>query len=251
MELSYIQFDERLDAVQFAELRAPKSVQKRFRNNFLLSWLYHELSVEGVVLHQSDLERAMAGRDGRDYCDGELLKAIRRYREALRRLSAAAAQREPVSRSLIFEYQAVLSGRQGRNAVRSEDGPTEQYKHSVLPADEIDDALRALVADVREQSERLHPIELAVQTHYRFVKIWPFEEHSAAVARLVANQILYSNGYPPAILCAHDRQRYYHALHYDMTRLHDLVMESLRGQIELRERLFRKRRESVVVRAAL
>lgn len=251
MELSYIRFDERLDAVQFAELRASTDLQRTFRRRFLLSWLYHELSLEGVVLTHSDLERAMEGRTGRDYCDDEMLKCVRRYREALRRLSTAAANRERISRGLVLEYQAILSGRQGRNAMRSDDGPTEQYKHEVMPAAQVEDALKGLLTDVREQSERLHPIELAVQTHYRFVKIWPFEAHSAAVARLVANQILYSNGYPPAILHANDRQKYYHCLHYDITRLHGLVMESLRGQLELRERLFCKRGASRAMQAAL
>lgn len=238
MELSYIRLDERLDRVQLDELRSDVETQRTFRRRFLLSWLFHELSLEGVVLDEGDLHRALAGRDGRDFCDDELLKRIRRYREAVRRMTHAAARRESVSRNLLLEYQAIICGHQARKPMRGDSGPTEQYKHPVIEPEEIDDALSALLLDLQEWQTRLHPIEQAVQAHYRLVKIWPFEAHSAAVARLVANQILYANGYPPALIHAHDRQKYYHCLHYDVSRLHSLTFASLEGQVTLRERLF-------------
>jgi Fic family protein len=238
MELSYIRLDERLDQVQLDELRAEVGLQRTFRRRFLLSWLYHELSLEGVVLSEDDLHRALAGRDGRDYCDDELLKRVRRYREAVRRLTQAAARQESVSRSLLLEYHAIVSEQPPRQPYRTASGPTEQYKHAVVEPEEIEQALSDLLSDLREAQTRIHPIEQAVQAHYRLVKIWPFQEHSAAVARLVANQILYTNGYPPALIHAADRQKYYHALHYDITRLHAVTFESLQSQVALRERLF-------------
>ena len=241
MELSYIRLDDRLDAVQLAELRAPEWTQRDFRHKFHMSWLYHELSLEGVILDAHDIERALAGSEGRDYCDGELLKRVRRYRDAIQRLQRASTERKPITRGTLLEYQAILSGHQARSPIRTDDGATEQYKHDVVAPDQIEPALRGIVADLKRRAMGTHPIELAIETHYRLVKIWPFEEHSAAVARLVANQILYTNGYPPALIHAHDRQKYYHALHYDARRLRELVMESLRGQIATRERLFADR----------
>ena len=238
MAISYIRIDDRLDAVQMAEFRAPDWAQREFQRRFTMSWLYHELSLEGVILEVHDLDRALEGREGRDYCDGELLKRVRRYRDAVRRLKQASVRREKITRGTLLEYQAILCGHQPKDPVRVESGATEQYKHDVIEPAEIEPALRALIAEINASVYRVHPIQLAIETHYKLVKIWPFQEHSAAVARLVANQILYTHGYPPALLHAHDRQQYYHALHYDVTRLHALVMEALSDQIACRERLF-------------
>lgn len=238
MELSYIQLDDRLDAVTAAQLRAPDFVQREFSNKFLMSWLYHELSLEGAVLTADDIRRALDGCEGKDYCDGEALKQVRRLRDATLRLKAAARKREKLRRGMLLEYQAILCGHQGSDPTRKDSGATGAYKHDVVEPDEIDAALRDLIARANHDAYRRHPIDLAVDTHYRLVKIWPFEEHSALVARLVANQILLSNGYPPALIHAHDRQKYYKSLHYDVRRLRRLVMNAMGGQVELRERVF-------------
>ena len=242
MELSYIRLDDRLDAVQLAELRAPDHAQRDFQKKFLMSWVYHELSLEGAVVEANDLVRAFEGSEGRDYCDGELLKRARRFRDAVRRLRRGAGQRARITRGTLMEYQAILCGHQAGNAIRTESGATEQYKHDVIEPEAIDDELRALLADIEHRIYTTHPVQLAIEAHYRLTRIWPFEEHSGAVARLVSNQILQTHGYPPALIHAHDRQRYYHALHYDVRRLRTLVMESLRDQIATRERLWTPRR---------
>ena len=238
MELAYIRLDDRLDAVLAAELRAPEAARKEFSDRYLMSWVYHELGLEGCVLSASDLARAFGGSEGRDFCDGEMLRRARRYRNAIRRLKLASSRREKITRGTLLEYQAILCGHQSGNAIRTEEGATEQYKHDVVDPDELEEALRQVVGQIEHNSYLQHPIQLAIETHYRLVKLWPFVEQSAAVARLTANQILQTNGYPPALIHAEDRQKYYHCLHYDIRRLHDLVMEALNGQISMRERLF-------------
>ena len=238
MELAYIRLDDRLDAVLAAELRAPEAARREFHDRYMMSWVYHELGLEGCVLTASDIARAFSGSEGRDYCDGETLRRARRYRDAIRRLKLGSARREKITRGTLLEYQAILCGHQSRNAIRAEEGATEQYKHDVVAPEEVEEALRQVVAQIEQNSYLQHPIQLAIETHYRLIKLWPFVEHSAAVARLVANQILLTNGYPPALIHAEDRRKYYHCLHYDMRRLHALVMEAMNGQIRMRERLF-------------
>ena len=238
MELSYIRLDDRLDAVQLAEIRVPSWAQSEFQRRFLMSWLYHELSLDGLALTAGDIERALEGREGRDYCDAELLKKVRRLATAIQRLKVASARREKVTRGTLFEYQAILCGHQSNDPVRQTSGATQAYKHDVIEPDQIEGALRRVISSVNADIYVKHPLELAIATHYQLVKIWPFEEHSASVARLVANQILFTHGYPPSLIHAHDRQAYYHALHYDPRRLRALVLEATEDQITLREGLF-------------
>jgi Fic family protein len=250
MELAYIRIDDRLDAVLAAELRASKKTRREFNERYLMSWVYHELGLEGCVLSAADIQRAFGGSEGRDYCDGEALKRVRRYRNAIRRLKLASSRRETITRGTLLEYQAILCGHQSRNAIRLDEGATEQYKHDVVDPAELEEALRQVIGHIQQNTYLQHPIELAVETHFRIIKLWPFVEHSAAVARLVANQILFTNGYPPALIHAEDRQQYYHCLHYDIRRLRGLVMEALSGQIGMRERLFLTKRATQVARMA-
>ncbi|MCB9506843.1 MAG: Fic family protein [Myxococcales bacterium] len=239
MELSYIELDDRLDAVMAAELSAPAWAQRAFQKRYLMGWAFHELSLEGVILSAPDIERALEGRDGEHYCDSELLRRIRRFREATRRLKQASIKRDRITRNTLLEYQAILSGQPSKNPIRTEAGPTEQYKHEVVTPDQIEPALKVVLDRIHRSRLTAHPIQQAIEAHYALVRVWPFEEHSAAVARLVQNQILFSNGYPPALIHASDRQQYYHALHYDVSRLRGLVLEALRDQISFREQLFR------------
>jgi len=250
MELSYIELDDRLDAVHVAELDSPAWVQSAFQRKYLMSWIFHELSLEGVVVTANDIERALEGRDGLHHCDSDLLRRIRRCRDAIRRLKQASLRREPITRSTLLEYHAILSGQPSKQALRAEDGPTEHYKHDVVDAAQIEPAMRNVLDRIERNQFSAHPIQQAIEAHYGLVRVWPFDEGSAAVARFVQNQILFTHGYPPALIHAHDRQQYYHSLHYDVSRLRDVIRAALRNQISFREELFMTRPASGAHRLA-
>lgn len=56
--------------------------------------------------------------------------------------------------------------------------------------------------------EKLHPVELAAEAHYRLVTIHPFVDGNGRTARLLMNLILMMHGYPPAIIRKRDRLAY-------------------------------------------
>ncbi len=60
--------------------------------------------------------------------------------------------------------------------------------------------------------EKLHPIELAAQAHYRLVTIHPFVDGNGRTARLLMNMILLMMGYPAAIIRKRDRLAYISSL---------------------------------------
>lgn len=250
MHLSYLKLDDRLDSVLDQEQFAPPRVVERFREQFSWSWLYHELSIEGVIVCEDDLKRALAGLDGRDYCDGVLLEQIRNAREAFNRVRMMAFRRKPVTRKSLQELVRVFHGDDGLVELRDSSGATQAYKHNVVEPDQIDEALDQVLAMVNDDSGLHHPVKRAILIHYKFIKAWPFKEHSAVVARMLSNMVLMQNGYPPALLHASDRQKYYHSLHYDPTRLERLIFEALEAQISLRERVFDRYRAPQMAVAA-
>ena len=238
MQLSLVQMDDRVLALEQARADAPARVRSQFDDRFMQCVLYHELSLEGVVLTEYDLKRALQGLSGLDYCDNELLKTVRRYYKAVGRLHQAVLNREPVSLRLLLHYQEILKADKRGSIFRTEEGATGNYKHdTTMPAD-VEAEFNALLDFVNQGMVTMHPVELSVEVHYRFVKLWPFDENSALLARLVSNQVLLSAGYPPTLIHAHDRQKYYHAFHYDISRIRELLLESIEGQFEFRERVF-------------
>lgn len=60
--------------------------------------------------------------------------------------------------------------------------------------------------------DKLHPVQLAAEFHYRFVCIHPFDDGNGRVARLIMNYILLKNNYPPAIIKSEDKESYLTAL---------------------------------------
>lgn len=60
--------------------------------------------------------------------------------------------------------------------------------------------------------DKLHPVALAAQAHYRLVSIHPFLDGNGRSARLLMNLILMRYGYPPAIIRKRDRLAYINSL---------------------------------------
>jgi Fic family protein len=58
----------------------------------------------------------------------------------------------------------------------------------------------------------LHPVELAMEAHYRLVTIHPFVDGNGRTARLLMNLILLMGGYPPAIIRKQQRLAYLSSL---------------------------------------
>jgi hypothetical protein len=245
MERSFSRLDADLDSLSGLELQAPAHVRREFNRKVALSWVYHELHVEGTPISGPDVLRAASGDLGRNYCDGLVLQRARTFLAAYDRMRDASLAREPLSLSMALEYHALLLGGPERAVFRTESGATEQYKQDVIAPERIESALEELVREVRHMALRAHPIALAALVHHRFTRIWPFDRHSAAVARLLANQVLLSHGYPAIIIPAYDRQRYYHVMNYELARTLELFTSGVNEQIQLRRRELQPRPESV------
>ena len=66
--------------------------------------------------------------------------------------------------------------------------------------------------DWLSSENKMHPVELAGEAHYRLVSIHPFVDGNGRTARLLMNLILIMMGYPPALIRKRDRLAYIGAL---------------------------------------
>lgn len=77
----------------------------------------------------------------------------------------------------------------------------------------------ALMADLvnwyndEEAKGRLSPVELAALSHYRYIRIHPFEDGNGRIARLIVNFILARHDYPMIVVRSRNKKDYLEALH--------------------------------------
>lgn len=75
----------------------------------------------------------------------------------------------------------------------------------------IPDAMRDLFSWINGASH-LHPVILAAEAHYRFVKIHPFYDGNGRTGRLLFNWLLLRQDLPLTVIPAEARSRYIHSI---------------------------------------
>jgi Fic family protein len=93
-----------------------------------------------------------------------------------------------------------------------------------------------------ETKKTMHPVRVASKVHYQLLHIYPFPRHSGKVARLVMNLILMRAGFPPVVIHATERQRYYEALRSGEDATATLVNQALGAAIETAIQYFEEAR---------
>ena len=82
-----------------------------------------------------------------------------------------------------------------------------------------------------------HPLILASELHYRFIRIHPFDDGNGRVARLLVNYVLMKAGYPPVIIKSVDKETYLTALQKadsgDREAFHGYMAEQLIWSLEI------------------
>jgi len=103
------------------------------------------------------------------------------------------------------------------------------YFHDIAPPEKVSYRMRQLVQWMNSAETRraTHTLRLASKAHYEVLHIYPFPKQSGKVARLVMNLVLLPGGYPPAIVHATERQRYYDALKTSDNQTAKVVTEAL------------------------
>lgn len=76
----------------------------------------------------------------------------------------------------------------------------------------VEEKMRELIDWYKENKDKIHPIELAAQFHFKYVYIHPFIDGNGRTARLLMNLILMRNGYPITVIKTDERDEYMRAL---------------------------------------
>ena len=88
----------------------------------------------------------------------------------------------------------------------------EKAEHEPPPAFEAPELMKELTGWYRKNRRRMHPFELAVLLHTKFVTIHPFVDGNGRVARALLNFVLERHGYPTLYLGLEHREKYLDAV---------------------------------------
>lgn len=239
MNLAYLEID--YCRASYDSLRGAQ--REQFLQLWLFSWLYHEHALEGVVLTQEDITRALDGRPCRNYCDRQTAKSLRRMHSIMREtIEAAAARQLTIDMEWLKSTHAALCDATDEAAgrYRKRDTSPGVYNLDVVPASSISYYFHKLMDTLDQELAGAHPVRAAAIAHWEFMRVFPFDERTGLVGRLMLNAILLNGGYPPAIFHAHDRHLYFNAIGGHRTDLVPVVVDAVSATIKAADQFSRQ-----------
>ncbi len=218
----------------------PKHTLKSLRENMLVEWTYNSNAIEGNTLTISETKVVLEGITVGGKSMREHLEVIN-HKYAIIFLEGLVKNNEPLSEWNIKNlHRLVLKNIDDENAgeYRCENVVISGAKHRPPEHFLIKEHMERMVAECNEKWQQLHPIERAALLHGEFVKVHPFIDGNGRTARLLLNFELMKGGYPPTIIKAEMRPKYYDALDLahttgDYSKFVELVAECVETSLDL------------------
>lgn len=160
-----------------------------------VDWIYSSLRLDGNNIPQDEI-RIMARGDITMKSTLDEHAIVGRYVEAIKKAESLASIHQHIDKQQIMQFYGILNGN---------DSPRYRKGNPVLLAlhynpphsgdvpGQMDELLNWLATD----KDELNIVMKAALLHNRFIKIYPFEYGSEAMARFLMYYYLMLQGYPP------------------------------------------------------
>ncbi len=193
--------DENRFSLRTIEL--PQVTKNRLRKNSKKKSSYASNKIEGNPLTEAQANDAMERDAHKHFLKPE--QEVRNYFLALNLLEEKLKEKEPFSKELLLEVQAMVEKGASKEKIglRGEMPPgvlfavydSETGTPEYIPPEYIDIPvlLDELVEYINTTDD--HPLIVAAVVHYQLVTIHPFEDGNGRTARLMSGYILDLNGY--------------------------------------------------------
>ncbi len=231
--------EERVTRLRELLEQAKREQLEQFYYRLDLTWVYHDSALEGVVYTYEELEPATSEQVVSDTSLIPVYDEIRQHKAAIDLIrDLADKKRLALNLDVIKKIYTTLvpdeTDGKGSPKYRKDMPLHRLYFHDISAPEKISYQMRQLVTwmNAAETKRSTHTVRLAAKAHYKLLHTYPFPKHSGKVARLLMNLILMRNGYPPVIIHATERQRYYDALKNSEDATAKLVTEALGASVE-------------------
>ena len=188
-----------------------KTVQEQFAQNFLAAFVFNTNSIEGSTLTAKEVELLLEENISPNKPLDDVLeaKAAAKTFEFMNSFQGQLSQ-EFVLRlhELYFkETKPAIAGvyKKMQNRVAGS-------RFDTTPPQFVITDMKLYFQEYRKLEGELHPLELAAWTHWKLVRIHPFQDGNGRTARLIMNFILKKNGYAMIDIKTKEKQSYFKAL---------------------------------------
>ncbi len=237
--LQGLSLEERVSQLQELLDSASEGVRQEYQDRFDIAWIYHDSALEGVVYSMDELKSAIYDDVVAEASLIPVYDEIRNHMGAIEMIREMASRRRfSINLDVIKKLFAQLAPEEieGKGPPKyRKDMPLHRlYFHEIAQPDKISYRMRQLVQWLSdpETKKTMHPVRMASRVHHQLLQIYPFPRHSGKVARLVMNLILMRAGFPPVVIHATERQRYYEALRSGEDATAALINQALGAAIE-------------------
>ncbi len=242
-------FEERHALIGKRLAKSDEEFRSDYEHNLLMSWIYHDSALEGVVYTYDELRTGTSTEVSvvpdsslQSVCD-----AIRRHREAISLVKQLGTQTgEPVTLSLLKRIYWTLhpTTDSPEEVTYRQDIPQHRlYFHEYCDPAQIAERVLEVFEWLQgpEPKKLKTPLKVASKLHYDLLRIFPFEKDCGKVVRLFTNLFLLRHEHPPAIIHLTERQRYYEALKGTPAVIYDLLYEAVDNGLLSVERILDER----------
>jgi len=228
-------FEERYHLIEDRLKKADQEFRDEYEQNYVMSWIYHDSALEGVVYTYEEL-RTGINPEVTVVPDSSLqsvCEAIRRHKQALDLVrELGEKKRQPVTIDMLKRIYLTLHPEEGDIKTlkyRREVPQHRLYFHEYATPDKIAPKVKAIFDWLNgpEPKKLKSPIKIAAKVHFDLLRVFPFEKDSGKATRLFMNLLLLRSELPPALIHLTERQRYYEALKGSLQTLTDMLTESI------------------------
>jgi Fic/DOC family len=248
-ELKPETLEERYALIQERLGQAEVEFRREYEANFLMSWIYHDSALEGVVYTYEELKigvnpdiTVIPDSSIQSVCEG-----IRRHKNAIQLVQELGEKkRQPVTLDMLKRIYLTLHPEEGdlKTVKYRRDIPQHRlYFHEYAAPDKIAPKIRNVFDWLNgpEPRKLKTPLKVAGRVHYDLLRIFPFEKDSGKVTRLFMNLLLLRLEHPPAIIHLTERQRYYEALKGSPNTLNEMLFEAVDNALMSVEKILEER----------
>lgn len=213
-EATFERLFDKLSDLKKSRPLPPIALQK-LREALSIEWTYNSNSIEGNTLTLRETQLVLQegitvkGKSLREHFEAK------NHETALHYLYTLTSNDYKInSKDLLDLHQLVLRSIEDDFAGRLRTGGVRITGSNFVPPNalKVPKLVDELIDFVNTNPLQLNSIELATVFHHKFVWIHPFFDGNGRTVRLCMNLILMKEGFPPAIILANDRKKYYEAL---------------------------------------
>lgn len=233
----------KVERLRELEAKTAPTARADYEAKFEMSWIHHDSAIEGIVYEPTELNAALNDTPVTDAALLPVYDEIRQFKAAIRLIRELSVDRKmPIDQALIERIYVTLAPEEPEAKFRKDIPLHRLYFHEIAPPDKIPAKMEALVEWLASDDTQrtMHATRIAARAHYMFLQAYPYPKHSGKVGRLLMNLMLLREGYPPAILHATDRQRYYEALRTSADATSAIVLEALENSLDSAIRYFQR-----------